>query len=267
MITVTLKINVSFRSLEDWILNNGVYKSSQFINKDGYYKDSPNFAFMGFVQDPNNLNRFTAIAIYTPERKDDPVEHVPEAIILNVFSETTNRQRVTVECGNWDNYLWFVSCFVAAVMDEWPRHARVSAWSVFKINPSEEREPERLFQEHMEKLKSSSAELAPIEDGFIDPDDEDEPAAVNKNGEGTVIQMEPMESAQAMPAYEEAKYPSSLNAEDENRLRQLWADNSLSIKTIARKLSIGEERIKQYKYMYQLSDRKRGRKSSKKLST
>jgi len=266
MITVTLKINVSFKSLEAWILNNGVYKSSQFINKDGYYKDSPNFAFMGFVQDPNNLNRFTATAIYIPERKDDPVEHVPEAIILNVFSETMNSQSVTVECGNWDNYLWFVSCFVAAVMDEWPRQARVSAWSVFKINPSEEREPERLFQEHMEKLKSSKAKLDPIEDGFIDPDDEDEPAAVNKNGEGTLMQMEPMEPAQAMPANDVPKYPSSLNAEDENKLRQLWADNSLSKKEIAYELSKSEDRINQYKHMYQLPDRKRGRKP-KKLST
>ncbi len=57
-----------------------------------------------------------------------------------------------------------------------------------------------------------------------------------------------------------ATYPYSLTLEDEDKLRELWADDSMSKKDIAKKLGIGEDRLDQYKDKYQLPDRRRGRK-------
>lgn len=58
----------------------------------------------------------------------------------------------------------------------------------------------------------------------------------------------------------EATYPHSLTIEDEDKLRELWADDSLSKADIARLMMVGVDRLNQYKDKYQLPDRKRGRK-------
>ena len=60
-----------------------------------------------------------------------------------------------------------------------------------------------------------------------------------------------------------AKYPYSLTAERESLLRERWNDDSLTYEDIANELGVTIERLKDFKPMYQLRDRKRGRKPSK----
>lgn len=60
-----------------------------------------------------------------------------------------------------------------------------------------------------------------------------------------------------------AKYPYSLDAEREALLRQLWNDDDLRKEDIAHQLGVSVERLRDYKAMYQLDDRKRGAKPGK----
>lgn len=174
----------------------------------------------------------------------------PRAIEILVIPKETDQAQVFAACNallllhKFTDLLWYAKTAYGDKLKQLHPH-----YGVMDVpTPDDSENSEELRQYFRQEAERFQEVIAAIES----------PSAVNETPRDN--EPEGIDGGDGAPM---AKYPYSLTLEDETKLRRLWPDDNLSLDDMAIEFKVSIDRIKDYKTMYQLPDRKRGRKPLK----